>query len=205
MKPTLRKRMTKKWTTHGSSNLQWLGMAELCLFLDAFWVEEGFVDRRALEIGSHMGEGLSMLAASGVFNKIDVIEPFAGEEPFNKEFDWDWSEVRLEWQRNTKWFDDMITLHRGYSYDLHENFKDRVYDFIYIDADHSYEGVSRDIEQYLPKVKQNGIIAGHDWHEVWPGVQRAVREQLGEPDWVFKDDSWIKVVDARIRPELKTT
>ena len=134
MKPTLRKRMNKKWSTNGAPNLQWLGMAELCLFLDAFWAEEGFVDRRALEIGSHMGEGLSMLAASGIFNKIDVIEPFAGEEPFNKEFDWDWSEIRLEWQRNTKWFDDIITLYRGYSYDLHENFKDRAYDFIYIDG-----------------------------------------------------------------------
>lgn len=38
----------------------------------------------------------------------------------------------------------------------------RSVDFLFIDADHSYEGVKRDFELYSPLVKQSGIIALHD-------------------------------------------
>jgi predicted O-methyltransferase YrrM len=35
-------------------------------------------------------------------------------------------------------------------------------DFIFIDGDHSYEGVKKDFDLYAPLVKKNGIIAFHD-------------------------------------------
>jgi predicted O-methyltransferase YrrM len=35
-------------------------------------------------------------------------------------------------------------------------------DFLFIDADHSYEGVKKDFEMYGPLVKRGGIIAFHD-------------------------------------------
>ena len=35
-------------------------------------------------------------------------------------------------------------------------------DFLFIDADHSYEGVSRDFELYSPLVRPGGLIAFHD-------------------------------------------
>lgn len=35
-------------------------------------------------------------------------------------------------------------------------------DFIFIDADHRYQYVKKDIENYLPLVKKGGILAGHD-------------------------------------------
>lgn len=35
-------------------------------------------------------------------------------------------------------------------------------DFLFIDGDHSYEGVLRDFTLYLPLVRQGGIIAFHD-------------------------------------------
>jgi len=35
-------------------------------------------------------------------------------------------------------------------------------DFIFIDGDHSYEGVKRDYYNYLPFVKEGGFIAMHD-------------------------------------------
>jgi len=42
-------------------------------------------------------------------------------------------------------------------------FKDNELDFIYIDANHSYHGCKEDIELWYPKVKVNGILAGHDY------------------------------------------
>ena len=35
-------------------------------------------------------------------------------------------------------------------------------DFLFIDGDHSYEGVKQDYELYSPLVKKGGIIAFHD-------------------------------------------
>jgi len=38
----------------------------------------------------------------------------------------------------------------------------RKLDFLFIDGDHSYEGVKRDFEMYSPLVRKGGIIAFHD-------------------------------------------
>lgn len=52
-------------------------------------------------------------------------------------------------------------------------------DFVFIDADHSYDGCKADIEAWLPKVKPGGWICGHDYqnHDFERfGVTRAVDE-----------------------------
>ena len=36
-------------------------------------------------------------------------------------------------------------------------------DFVYIDGDHSYDFVSNDIKAWWPKIKQGGILSGHDY------------------------------------------
>ena len=51
-------------------------------------------------------------------------------------------------------------------------------DFVFIDADHSYEAVKNDILHWYPKVKVNGMIGGHD--EMHEPVSRAVKEIFGE-------------------------
>ena len=51
------------------------------------------------------------------------------------------------------------------------------FDFVFIDADHSYEGCRADIAAYRPLVEPGGLIAGHDYH--WPGVKQAVDEAFG--------------------------
>jgi predicted O-methyltransferase YrrM len=40
--------------------------------------------------------------------------------------------------------------------------KDNKVDFLFIEADHSYEGVKKDFEMYSPLVRKGGIIAFHD-------------------------------------------
>jgi len=52
-------------------------------------------------------------------------------------------------------------------------------DFVFIDADHSYEGCAADIAAWLPKLKPNGLLSGHDYaNHDFPkfGVTRAVDE-----------------------------
>ncbi|MEM4489080.1 MAG: class I SAM-dependent methyltransferase [Desulfurococcaceae archaeon] len=39
---------------------------------------------------------------------------------------------------------------------------DRGLDFLFIDGDHTYEGVKKDFEMYSPLVEKGGMIAFHD-------------------------------------------
>lgn len=68
-------------------------------------------------------------------------------------------------------------------------FKDGSLDFVYIDADHTYEAVVADINDWKGKVKKGGYIAGHDFY--MDDVARAVRDCLGEPLELFSDSSWV--------------
>jgi predicted O-methyltransferase YrrM len=56
-----------------------------------------------------------------------------------------------------------------------ELFSDNYFDFVFIDADHTYDGVKRDIEAWLPKVTK--FVVGHDIH--MDGVRKAVIERFG--------------------------
>ena len=71
------------------------------------------------------------------------------------------------------------------------------YDLIYIDGDHAYNAVVRDITNALNFINIGGVIAGHDYYtSSKSGVPRAVKDQLsqyGEPD-VFSDSSWCLII-----------
>lgn len=54
---------------------------------------------------------------------------------------------------------------KNYSHLACELFEDGYFDFIYIDADHSYNGAKQDINCWWPKVRQGGVMAGHDYCE----------------------------------------
>lgn len=68
-----------------------------------------------------------------------------------------------------------ITYFRGSSEEAARQYKPCSFDIIYIDAEHDYDSVKRDIELWRPMAKH--IVAGHDYG-VFPGVERAVKEQF---------------------------
>jgi hypothetical protein len=81
-----------------------------------------------------------------------------------------------------KKFGDRSVILREKSEDAIHKFQDGQLDFAYIDAQHSYEAVARDIRLWWPKVKRKGILCGHDYINdgEYPfgtfGVKKAVNE-----------------------------
>ena len=61
-------------------------------------------------------------------------------------------------------------------------------DLIFIDADHSYQGCSKDIVAYKNKINKDGLLTGHDID--YPGVNRAVKELICTFD-VGPNNVWI--------------
>lgn len=64
-------------------------------------------------------------------------------------------------------------------------FPNKFFDIVFIDADHSYETALADIRAWWPKVKNGGILSGHDY--MWGGVRKALETEFREDsihtDW----------------------
>lgn len=93
--------------------------------------------------------------------------------------------IECEWKANLAEHIESgrIVLLRGHSPDVAPALRAHVgagADFVFIDADHSYDGVLADIFAYEPLVRPGGILAGHDFTTaVHPGVRRAVEDYFG--------------------------
>ncbi len=78
----------------------------------------------------------------------------------------------------------LAIVHRAPSADAASAFGDDYFDWVYIDGNHLYEYVRRDLETFFPKVKAGGWIAGDDYGVTgwWDGgVTRAV-DEFATPD-----------------------
>lgn len=85
--------------------------------------------------------------------------------------------------------DGSIQVHRKMSVDAADDFADASFDWIYIDTDHSYETTARELRRFAPKIKDGGLIAGHDycmgnWANSYRyGVIEAVHEFCVRENW----------------------
>ena len=87
-----------------------------------------------------------------------------------------------------KYKDRLIPI-QGYSYAVANQISNSSLDLVFIDADHSYSAVKQDILAYMPKLKEHGILSGHDID--YPGVNKAVTELIPSFD-VGPNNVWIK-------------
>jgi|TARA_R110000803_G_C11910599_1_gene313191 predicted O-methyltransferase YrrM len=191
VKHTLRFNPPKEWKAPNESNFHFLGLCEL---LDILKVNLNIEDElKMVEIGSHMGESTFMFAASQIFKSINCIDPFKGNEEALAILRRSWKQVKEEFKINTRYFDNIV-LHEDYSFEVVKQFKDKSLDFVYIDGDHTYSSIKRDIILFQPKLKSRGIIAGHDYNLPCVEVKKAVDEIYGKPDLITKDGSWVKFI-----------
>jgi len=80
---------------------------------------------------------------------------------------------------------EIVTDIKGCTWEAANQFKDGSVDFVFVDADHSEEGVTKDILSWWPKLKSTGVIAGHDYHTTnKTGVGPAVRKLFTSDEFV---------------------
>ena len=83
---------------------------------------------------------------------------------------------------------------RDTSYNAVKTFDNESLDFVYIDADHSYNAVLSDMARWYPKIKKGGILAGHDF--TTKSVSEAVIEFCNKSKisqlFTQNEDYWFK-------------
>lgn len=77
-------------------------------------------------------------------------------------------------------------------------FDDNSIDLIFIDADHSYEGVKKDILNFIPKMKKKAIMCGHDYDGDYNGVKKAVDEIFEGKNIVVRDSNYSTIWTVEI-------
>ena len=58
---------------------------------------------------------------------------------------------------------ERVEIIKGLSENIVNNFEDDYFDFLYLDADHSYSASKKDVSLWYSKVKPGGIFSGHDY------------------------------------------
>ena len=115
--------------------------------------------------------------------------------------------------------DGSVVLHEDDSSRALMSFPDKYFDWIYIDADHRYEGVLKDIEAAQRKVKERGFLIINDYTTWSPreaekyGVMKAVNEFCIREGWelIFSPFSnpaimtWLSVKSQRGNGKISKT
>lgn len=130
------------------------------------------------EVGSY--EGISSVLLSHYCKKLYCVDIFS-EEKYENTFD-----------KNIANFSNNVEKIKSLSKDALDLFEDKSLDVVYVDASHDYENALFDIANWKNKIKNNGLMSGHDYHKDCQGVIDAVNEIFGKPDKVYEDSSWIK-------------
>lgn len=149
----------------------------------------GAPEVRGVEVGTYVGDLAVKLLQTRPGLTLTCVDPYAapaGASPWTESGDYHARMTQAEHDAafakatgRLEQFGDRALLIRAPSVEAAELFADKSQDFVFIDGDHSYEGVCADIEAWAPKVRDGGWLCGHDYrntHIPFPGVERAVDE-----------------------------
>ena len=104
------------------------------------------------------------------FYLVDPWKTFDGYYYDQKKLEKCYSNVKKKFGSNKK-----VTILRKTSLEASDDFENESLDFIYIDGNHEYNYVIKDLEIWFPKLKSNGVLFGDDYTRAY-GVHKAVNE-----------------------------
>jgi len=122
---------------------------------------------KIVEVGVWKGQSVIYAGVeihnSGKDIKVDCVDTFEGSpelmsEPLLKDKDG----LYNLFIQNIEPLKHILTPVRASSIDASNLYTNKSLDCVFIDASHDYDNVLADIQAWLPKVKKNGVLAGHD-------------------------------------------
>jgi predicted O-methyltransferase YrrM len=141
------------------------------------------IGARVVEIGSWKGKS-TVAICKGLADRnarmwaVDTFEGDAGTDQFIGQVPP--GEVLDAFRANTREF-AFLELVIARSTEAATRFDDASLDWIFIDADHSYEAVVADIRAWTRKLKPGGLMSGHDFGQ--RGVMDAVYHSFQTPSY----------------------
>lgn len=113
------------------------------------------------------------------------------DNEFDTYSNWNMKSVRAQCLSTLSKFGSRAIVFEEDSVKASNRILDGYLDFVFIDANHTEEGVTRDIDAWMPKIRDGGILSGHDTH--FPSVLKVVKEKIPNfqdaPDHVW----WIRI------------
>jgi hypothetical protein len=162
------------------------------------------------EIGVFKGRFASkMLARLPKIQKYYCIDPWKHYEDYTKMLRPGTKESRIPPERvfaifkqATKQWKEKIVVLRMMSMEALAHVPDNSLDWIFIDANHTYEYFKEDLIEWDKKVKVGGLLSGHDFHdlnandrEIPFGVKKAVKELV--PKYTVEHITWWSVKESK--------
>lgn len=142
-----------------------------------------------VEVGSFRGRSTHALL-SGTKGKVTAIDSweldFRVGHPENR------YDVFNDFTENLKDFKNLEVMHMDQNNAVGK-FEDNSLDMVFLDFTTDKNTLITTIKSWLPKIKEGGIICGHEYASNWQGVKDAVGEIFGEPDGVI-DMIWYKKI-----------
>lgn len=158
--------------------------------------------KRILEVGSWKGRSTHALCtgAGKTGGTVYAVDHFGGSaELGDQTHGADADAVYAAFLENTKQFENLVVF-RGESAEAAAQFPDGFFDMVFIDAEHTGTGVSRDIALWKPKCR--ALLSGHDFSPTWPDLMAGVRASIGEPAGVNCSIWWKPVEPPPANPLL---
>lgn len=135
-----------------------------------------------VEVGVAFGDNAENMLKTLKLKKLYLVDPYVPYVEDGKRWNympieedgrsWNYSKAMFLMKKRLQKFQDRITFLRMTSEEAIQLIPDNM-DFVYIDGNHAYEYIKRDIQLYYPKVKEGGVIGGHDFTDHF-GVMKAV-------------------------------
>ena len=132
----------------------------------------------ACEVGVAEGNFSKDLLNMG-FEKLYMVDNWATIEGVTGDgnFEQDWHDANFTIAKGqVAQFGEKVVILRGMSDVMCKEIPDNSLNLVYLDGGHDFRTVWFDLKNYLPKLKQGGIMAGHDFGNPAYGVEDAVRK-----------------------------
>ena len=140
----------------------------------------------ALELGVGEGNFTEQLILQHRFLHVYAIDSWDGRKSaFNEEYLHDEKEYKKALTRLDIYKDRNTIMRMSFESAL-DIFPDKYFDFIHVDGDpNTGEDCGKTFEDWLPKLKENGVISGINYHSDYPKIKEAVDTFVKDHDFIM--------------------